>query len=285
MSSRNKALCQDCGLVFVSPLPSQAEWDVYNSDYFNIAHGKSHLADRAVAFRSGLGKIRAAFVKQYAETLGADIRSVIEIGPGFGEFAAAWLNDSADVDYAAIETDQSLLPDLEKQGIHIWSSFESVKQAQKRYDLVVASHVLEHTLDPVRFLKDMAALSKTSGLIFIEVPCQDFLYKALDEPHTMFFDQSALVAACTQAGLGTPYLTYHGETRTQLQAELRHGLFAKLFAKVLTRLKPYFAGTDMRVEGCRLTAREKSILEGFSAHIVQPEPSRWVRMIVDPGAN
>jgi ubiquinone/menaquinone biosynthesis C-methylase UbiE len=40
------------------------------------------------------------------------------------------------------------------------------------FDLVVASHVLEHVRDPIRFLRECARVSKPGGLISIETPSE-----------------------------------------------------------------------------------------------------------------
>jgi SAM-dependent methyltransferase len=78
------------------------------------------------------------------------------------------------------------------------------------FDLVILSHVLEHTTDPVRFLRDVAALLKPSGVCYIEVPgllnldkwYNGNLLEYLQNAHRWHFNAGTLDAVARRAGLG-----------------------------------------------------------------------------------
>jgi 2-polyprenyl-3-methyl-5-hydroxy-6-metoxy-1,4-benzoquinol methylase len=75
-------------------------------------------------------------------------------------------------------------------------------------DLAMASHVLEHLLDPVHFLRSIAEFLKAGGIVFIEVP--DFSSPLTDEAvgfsnlvnlqHVHYFSLPLLQYAAHQAG-------------------------------------------------------------------------------------
>lgn len=53
----------------------------------------------------------------------------------------------------------------------------------ERYDFIVASHVIEHVTDIVRFLKDCEALLKPDGRLVLAVPDKRYCFDAL-QPHS-----------------------------------------------------------------------------------------------------
>jgi SAM-dependent methyltransferase len=58
------------------------------------------------------------------------------------------------------------------------------------YDLIICNHVLEHTDDPISFLKNLHANLKNNGQLYIEVPSpEDFNDKSLPPDHDRFLMQ------------------------------------------------------------------------------------------------
>ena len=45
--------CKNCELVFANPMPTQDAWTLYNSDYFNVAHGGIAIDLNAINFYKG----------------------------------------------------------------------------------------------------------------------------------------------------------------------------------------------------------------------------------------
>jgi SAM-dependent methyltransferase len=79
----------------------------------------------------------------------------------------------------------------------------------ERFDLVILSHVLEHTSDPVGFLRDVAGLLKSSGVCYIDVPglmnldkwYNGNLLEYLQNAHRWHFTAGTLEAVARRAGL------------------------------------------------------------------------------------
>lgn len=93
---------------------------------------------------------------------------------------------------------------------------------QETYDLIVFSHVLEHTLDPVRALRNAADLLAPGALLSCEVPnneCRGMqrmgqAWRWLDAPrHLNFFTEASLRACAQAAGLQVETVLYRGYTR------------------------------------------------------------------------
>ena len=62
---------------------------------------------------------------------------------------------------------------------------EFIASNDQTFDLIFTSHVLEHIVDPMKFIEQCASIC--NRYIFIEVPCLDL--KFLDEPLGMFAEE------------------------------------------------------------------------------------------------
>lgn len=94
--------------------------------------------------------------------------------------------------------------------------------ADERFDCVIMSHVLEHTLDPRLAVGNAARLLTGDGLLVIETPNNEakglrrsgVLWPWLDVPrHLNFFTSGSLRALCEAGGLRVQDLQYCGYTR------------------------------------------------------------------------
>ena len=99
--------------------------------------------------------------------------------------------------------------------------------------MVIASHVVEHVSDPLSFLNNIIDYIRPGGSIFIEVPCQDHLYKSLDEPHLLFFTDQSLQLLLETLGFVDIQLSFHGRKLTSLQKSFSSSfLFNKLRSRI-----------------------------------------------------
>ena len=61
---------------------------------------------------------------------------------------------------------------------HVWSgqSFEDLTGKSKFYDYIIASHVVEHAPDLVRFLQDCSAVLKDDGVVSLVIPDKRYCF-------------------------------------------------------------------------------------------------------------
>lgn len=73
---------------------------------------------------------------------------------------------------------------------------------ERKYDIVLLSHVLEHLLDPIKWIINISNSLKKKGLLIIEVPNDNeyFINRSYlernnrnDEPHITFFNSQSLI--------------------------------------------------------------------------------------------
>ena len=273
----SKVSCINCGLVFANPMPEEKEITRYNSSYFNVAHGGLTNDPHKISFFTGIAKIRANYISNYLIKNKLKVKKILEIGPGQGFFASNWINNNPDVEYSVVETDNSCFSYLEKLGIKIMPSLDPVRSVKK--DLIVMSHVLEHVSNPKAFLSSASKWLSLKGVLFIEVPCRDYMHKKIDEPHLLFFDKHSLVKLLENAGYKNIQITYHGKSLSSLKLE-------SYFTKKLLTLRQQLISLGLLFPFCRfqnglefLNPLEISVLKPFEAHVQSEVPSWWIRAI------
>ncbi len=191
---KNIIECNTCHLVHMHPLPSDEELGRYYETYWD----GEYLKDMLQLFEKQ-AETRFEFFRPYLPP--ADSFSVIDVGAGFGlikKVLTDALKDRA-VIYDAVEIDPvavNYLRDVIKPRV----VYPDVKESGEQYHLMILSHIMEHLRNPLQFLRGQQARITNNGLLFIEVPNRDYLFKARNEPHLIFFDPDSLTSLVKRAG-------------------------------------------------------------------------------------
>ena len=269
-------LCGACGMQMISPFPSEDAWETYNKSYFVNAHGGLNSSKWIEAYNIGVAKTRlTAFIK-YLDEQNVELSSVLEIGPGQGYLMREFKKRLPTLDYYVVESDSSVHGVLKRHGAVIVDATDI--KTIKPVDAVIATHVLEHTLDPIAFLRHFTSSLRPGGAVFIETPCLDHEYKYLHEPHVLFFEKSTLGRCFEMCGLQHITLTYNGDVIKNLR---RNGFIRKCLVKLEVKtgvpfrklLGQYWANDQL----FGLTYQQSLAIVETSPHIEQDMPARWVR--------
>lgn len=268
--------CGECNMQMISPLPSEDSWESYNNSYFINAHGGLNPSKWIETYNTGVAKIRLnAFIK-YLNEENVTVSSVLEIGPGQGYLMREFKKRLPNLDYYVVESDSSLHDELIRHGATVIDVADV--NTLKPVDAVIATHVLEHTLDPIGFLRHFTSVLRPGGAVFIETPCLDHEYKDLHEPHVLFFEKSTLGRCLELCDLQHVTLTYNGDVIKNLR---RNGLIRKCLVKLEVKtgvpfhvvLGQYWA----KDQSFGLTYQQTLAIAETSPHIEQGIPARWVR--------
>lgn len=192
--------CSNCGAGVASPpISVQLADELYaRGDYWKQSNRKTSLKIFPVPY--GLAQARWRLIERSVGqgNNGSPVK-LLDIGAGHGYLGlVACLSSKMEVsEYHAVEPDSVM-----RQYMHdIWAKrgckqklniMTSADEAVDKYDLVVLSHVLEHVQDPGSFLRSARILTSKGGLLFIDVPNQDHLFKSDVFPHNIFFSVSSL---------------------------------------------------------------------------------------------
>ena len=218
--------CRASGYGRVHPLPSQAEClSLYRMEgYYTHEDAprdrqtpRRRLSDRVrehLAWRLDGGEpISAARV----DALAPRAARICDIGCGSGELSAAL----AALGHRVVGVDPD--PDAAAKRCStiefLSGSAEQLPESlrDRRFDVVVLSHVLEHCIEPLRALENARGLLSHEGLLVCEVPNNAALALAragcswgmLDVPrHLHFFTDDSLVGFCERAGLEVRSVRY-----------------------------------------------------------------------------
>jgi SAM-dependent methyltransferase len=134
------------------------------------AHYEGGYDERGLRWR----RVGAADKAEHVRSIlaGADVGSVLEVGCGTGALLAALRDRSVGRSWQGVDiADPAEHSDPQAVGITMACyEGERLPFGDGSFDLVVASHVLEHVAEPRRFLAELARVS--SQHIYVEVPCE-----------------------------------------------------------------------------------------------------------------
>lgn len=274
--------CTTCRLVFIDPLPDEKDLIAYNQNYFQNAHGGVEASEQAVRFFRGIAAIRLQHLEHYLSSVGATVRSVLEIGPGSGYFAAHFLRRHPEVEYAVIESDQTCHATLASLKVDLHRDLEELAGKKPTFDLLVMSHVLEHLANPVEILSKLVQLLRPGGAVFIEVPCRDHEFKAEHEPHLFFFDKPSMGRLLENQGLAAIQLSYHGKDRDQIRRS--SALPSRMVAKVEALFRrldivPPWLRTGLPASSFIEDLRVWAAVKPYDAHAEKIVPAWWLRAL------
>lgn len=193
-------ICRKCGLIQSMPrMDAEQTAKFYQSDLYRRLYDPDLLAIDRAGFDRQVAKVahRHAFVTKALG--GRRPKKVLEIGCGGGWNLFPYQQDGAQV--IGYDHGPSLVAFGKSLGMDLRvGSIEDV--AEDGFDLIILSHVMEHFLDPVEKLSQLAALLAKDGALYVEVPNADeFCIGALQNAHTYLFSPRTLAFYLAKVGL------------------------------------------------------------------------------------
>jgi SAM-dependent methyltransferase len=274
-------LCSVCELVFVDPMPSAEQLYAYNRSYFKNAHDGLPTDRATMLFLSDIARLRLRHVRSYLTEWQLSPGSVLEIGPGRGSFCENYLAENPAIKYVVVESDGASQAHLRELGAEVFSNLEEMAQMERQFDLLIMSHVLEHVSTPLEFLRNAVGLLNPGGAIFIEVPCRDYEFKDVLEPHLLFFDKLSMQKMLDRLDLTDIRLSYHGKDINRLKRE-SVGWY-KLAIKIHRLLRGIGFSSTLSVSSPELVLSGDPSIESaamnLEAHLTKDEPASWLRAL------
>lgn len=181
--------CEHCELVFAQPQPSAVELADYYAHYWGGKVAVSTPSTRRYYLAQSLSRV------DYLRRFGifATAPAMLDVGAGLGLFHDGMTQCGVAHDYVAVETDRDQFEGL-RQRLGAANAFQRLEDvpAERKFDLLVLSHVLEHMDQPHAFIAGLMQRLRPGGLLFVEVPHCDYRYKSLFESHLLFFNPQSL---------------------------------------------------------------------------------------------
>jgi dTDP-4-dehydrorhamnose reductase/2-polyprenyl-3-methyl-5-hydroxy-6-metoxy-1,4-benzoquinol methylase len=195
------AVCGACGLVQkqVNPEYRRQTEAIYQS-YAIYKQGNG--AEQAVFTAQGAEFARSDRIIGWLEraTPLADTGDLLEIGCGNGSFLRKYSAHKPGWTLLGTEFDtrnQSLIEAIPNAAFYCGD----LAGLERKFDLIVAIHLLEHIFDPMQLLRQCAAHLNPGGRILIEVPnVKESPFDLLIADHCSHFSIESLTALLTGAG-------------------------------------------------------------------------------------
>lgn len=160
-------LCRDCGLSCASPMLSEhALSEFYAGPYWRLEAERPLCFDAATLER---GRSILQFVREH-HPAASSLRQVLEIGAGAGWNLAAFTE--AGITAIGLEPDHELVHEgRAKLQVDLRVGTEKTAfEHGVRPDVLVLSHVLEHSPRPIAFLESLLPLLSEDAVLYVEVP-------------------------------------------------------------------------------------------------------------------
>ncbi len=196
--------CNDCGLVYVAPMPEDETIHAFYQDYHKSHQYKAKLDSKV---RRARNRIRHANLWRRAG-------SFLDVGcnVGFAAEAARSLGFEAkgiDVDEDGIEAAKAQFPQCRFENIGI----EALAERNETYDFLYCSEVIEHLSSVNGFLRGIAGVMHADSLMLMTTP--DMGHRSLPTDwdklmawdsvrppeHLLYFSRTSLRAALERNGL------------------------------------------------------------------------------------
>ena len=275
------ARCRSCGLMSSFPPPGEEELDaVYRKQYRQI-RGETPDKDylRNLDCRA---EAQLAFLRRYSPTQLSRAR-ILDVGCSAGSFLNACAGFTQSV--SGFEPDDTMRTAARKRlgpaAVLHGTLFQAERLAGQTFDVIVASHVLEHVPQPGFFLSALCDSLSARGTLLIEVPNEDSATVGnwiqsgeRGRMHLFFFTPRTLRDIIEAAGGRVVELATFGARKddSSLIAGNSAALKARMKSFVETSLGPAALGSVRRlgkVWGDRARRRMMGIERGLSGEYLR----------------
>ena len=217
--------CPSCAVgIACPPLTDEAIGRIYTDGDYWRKYKVDHLLPRKNPGHYAMAQARWQFVEDHIISSGRKPEvSILDVGAGYGFFgmAAAQSRKVRLTHIGMTEQDKFFRESLAKT----WQKFfpqyamkawDSLKEAEGKYDVIVLSHILEHLNDPGAMLAEAISKLSDGGMVFVDVPHEDFLFKSDAFPHVLFYNASSVKELLSRSGLRLAAMDCYGRSRRDM---------------------------------------------------------------------
>ena len=239
-------VCKNCNIGKADPMLDEASLDaIYNHSLYWLDTTQKEISKKSFPTAFALADSRWNLIKKYIKD-NTNIE-LLDIGAGLGCLGIIAQEDKKNSlsKYIAVDSDSGMLKNLSDY----WSTNQihsdliattDITKYNNSSDVIVLSHVLEHVYDPESFLKNALDMLKEDGILFIDVPNQDYLFKSNVFPHISFFSIESLTILLERLELEILDIDIWGRSyrNSPLNNKMKHFsyyknyFFGQIFAKI-----------------------------------------------------
>jgi 2-polyprenyl-3-methyl-5-hydroxy-6-metoxy-1,4-benzoquinol methylase len=221
--------CADCRTIYMSPRPSPAVMAAYYASSENYAYWAKHIFPASeAARREKIHKPWLERVTQYCDRHRVRRGTLVEVGPGFGTFAALAREAGAFERVLAVEPTPELAAACRSRGVTVIEKrIEDVGHELGAVDILVSFEVVEHLFAPRLFLEQCTRLIRPGGLLILSCPNGEGFdiamlgakALAVDAEHVNLFNPSSLSRLVSAHGFSVLEATTPGRLDAEFVRE------------------------------------------------------------------
>ena len=206
--------CQVCRFYYLSPRPTETHMmQLYSKDtYFEGEEGgyDSYL-EQELALKATFHRLMLNLAKR--DLIGG---SLLEIGCGYGyllEAAQGFFSTRVGTDFSAQAVQRA-----KNRADQVYQGGIQQVSLEQEFDLVIATHVIEHVYQPKLFLEQLCQRLRSGGKVVIATPNMGSFWRHLMghrwpsfkmPEHILYFDEKSLSSLMRQVGMtNIQYLPY-----------------------------------------------------------------------------
>jgi len=191
--------CEQCDFSFANPMPKDKDLNFFYENIYRLPGRPPYWVKEndENAERKHLENRNLNYLL-YASTLIdlKKIENIYDFGAGFGDLGHAIKRKFPNVNLFCTEHDKQCSKVLEKRGY----KNDEIEKIDKKFDLIITMHSLEH-LPNVEIFNKFYEILRPEGLILFEVPhCTEkyFSSRPSDSPHLVFYTKKSIEKICTK---------------------------------------------------------------------------------------
>ncbi|MEW6618108.1 MAG: class I SAM-dependent methyltransferase [bacterium] len=161
--------CLNCGFIYLDPQPDEnAIQEFYPKEYFNSQHPQGY--HDLIARKDDVINYRLKAIMELVNLLCSGKGKLLEVGCALGYFlelaqASGWEAQGIELSPWASAYAQ------EKTKVKVSSGkLEDIKFPDSYFDVIVMIELIEHTQNPLLFLKEVERILKPDGMILLTTP-------------------------------------------------------------------------------------------------------------------
>ncbi len=185
----NLKKCSNCNFVLQSPRLSDVALENYYKKSYRLmrpSDNMQHQFEREKRKGRNYSEIISRYFKDYKNL------NILEIGSARGGILQFFKEKGAVVQ--GLEWDEGCREFANKIGVKTNIHFEELEN--KKFDLVILSHVLEHVHSYFDLLKKIDKHLNESGRVFISVPGRENFDRSVQLAHLYYFEEASLNKIC-----------------------------------------------------------------------------------------
>lgn len=216
--------CRACSMMWTAPVPSEATLDqIYRMHYRASYQGQ--FPPEYFKYKDLRAQAQCDFIAQYTTVFKQQNLCALDIGCAAGSLLATFTQAQPTAQLVGFEPDPDMLAAARERlprSAQLYGELFTPTRVQPQcFDLIAASHLLEHVPDMRAFLSGLADLTNPHGILFLEVPYETPAsvreqsrahHRGLI--HLLFFNPQTLAQALRQTGWQVQHIGMFGPHRS-----------------------------------------------------------------------